>query len=208
MARYTGSKCKYCRREGRKLFLKGERCFTDKCGYERRPYPPGMHGQGRVKFTEYGIQLREKQKVKRIYGVDESQFRLFFKRAAGLKGNTGENLLSLLERRLDNVIYKLGFANSRQQARQSIKHSHFLLNGVKVNIPSMLVDKGDEVVIKEKSREMPSFVEAIQSVGRKEIPRWLNVDATSFKGTVTDVPARTDIGVDIEERLIVELYSK
>jgi small subunit ribosomal protein S4 len=208
MARYTGSKCKYCRREGRKLFLKGERCFTDKCGYERRPYPPGMHGQGRVKFTEYGIQLREKQKVKRIYGVDESQFRLFFKRAAGLKGNTGENLLSLLERRLDNVVYKLGFANSRQQARQAIKHAHFLLNGRKVNIPSMLVDKGDEVVIKEKSREMPSFIEAIQSVGRKEMPRWLNVDVTSFKGTITDVPARADIGVDIEERLIVELYSK
>ncbi|MEI6093078.1 MAG: 30S ribosomal protein S4 [bacterium] len=208
MARYTGSKCKYCRREGRKLFLKGDRCFSDRCAYERRPYPPGVHGQGRVKFTEYGIQLREKQKVKRIYGVDENQFRLFFKRASGLKGNTGENLLSLLERRLDNVIYKLGFANSRQQARQAIKHSHFQLNGTKVNIPSMIVDKGDEVVIREKSRTMPSFIEAIQSVGRREVPRWLNIDATSFKGTITDVPVRTDITVDIEERLIVELYSK
>ncbi len=208
MARYTGSKCKYCRREGRKLFLKGDRCFSDRCAYERRPYPPGIHGQNRVKFTEYGIQLREKQKVKRIYGVDENQFRLFFKRAAGLKGNTGENLLSLLERRLDNVIYKLGFANSRQQARQSIKHSHFQLNGIKVNIPSMLVSKGDEIMIKEKSRTMPSFIDAMQSVGRKEIPRWLSVDVNGFKGSVTDVPARADIGVDIEERLIVELYSK
>ncbi|MCX6113288.1 MAG: 30S ribosomal protein S4 [Proteobacteria bacterium] len=208
MARYTGSKCKYCRREGRKLFLKGDRCFSDRCAYERRPYPPGIHGQNRVKFTEYGIQLREKQKVKRIYGLDENQFRLFFKRAAGLKGNTGENLLFLLERRLDNVIYKLGFANSRQQARQSIKHSHFTINGTKVNIPSMLVDKGDEIAIKEKSRAMPSFIEAMQAVGRKEIPRWLSVDTTSFKGSVTDIPARTDIGVDIEERLIVELYSK
>ncbi|MFH1223911.1 MAG: 30S ribosomal protein S4 [Pseudomonadota bacterium] len=208
MARYTGSKCKFCRREGKKLFLKGDRCFTDKCGYERRPYPPGMHGQGRVKFTEYGVQLREKQKVRRIYGVDEKQFRLFFQRASRAKGSTGENLLSLLERRLDNVIYRLGFSNSRQQSRQNIKHSHFLLNGKKVNIPSLIVQKGDEIVIKEKSRAIIYFTEAMQSVGRKEIPRWLNVEAASFKGTVTDVPARSDIAADIEERLIVELYSK
>jgi len=208
LARYTGSKCKFCRREGKKLFLKGDRCFTDKCGYERRPYPPGIHGQGRVKFTEYGVQLREKQKVKRMYGLDEKQFHLFFLRAARAKGSTGENLLSLLERRLDNVIYRLGFSNSHQQARQNIKHAHFLLNGKKVNIPSLVVKKGDEISIKEKSRAIPSFMESMQSVGRKEIPRWLNVDATNFKGTVSDIPARGDISTDIEERLIVELYSK
>lgn len=208
MARYTGSKCKYCRREGKKLFLKGERCFTDKCGYERRPYPPGVHGQGRVKFTEYGIQLREKQKVKRMYGLDESQFKLFFTRAARLKGISGENLLSLLERRLDNVVFRLGFVSSRQQARQAVIHSHFLINGKKVNRPSALVKKGDEVTIKEKSREIPNFVESIQAIGRKEIPRWLTVDPTTFKGVVTDMPARSDITADIEERLIVELYSK
>jgi len=208
MARYTGSKCKFCRREGRKLFLKGDRCFTDRCGYERRPYPPGVHGQGRVKFTEYGVQLREKQKVKRIYGLLEGQFRLFFKRAAVAKGSTGENLLSLLERRLDNVIYRLGFSNSRQQARQNIRHAHFLINGKKVNIPSMLVKKGDEIVIKESSRDVPYFMEVVQSIGRKEIPRWLNVDIASFKGVVTDTPSRADAGADIEERLIVELYSK
>lgn len=208
MARYTGSKCKFCRREGRKLFLKGDRCFTDRCGYERRPYPPGAHGQGRVKFTEYGVQLREKQKVKRMYGLSENQFRLFYKRAASSKGSTGENLLSLLERRLDNVIYKLGFSNSRQQARQNIRHAHFLLNGKKVNIPSLVVKKGDELSIKEASRTIPYFVEAVESVGRKEIPRWLNVEMSNFKGTVTDMPNRADAGSDIEERLIVELYSK
>lgn len=208
MARYTGSKCKFCRREGKKLFLKGERCFTDKCGYERRPYPPGVHGQGRVKFTEYGVQLREKQKVKRMYGLDESQFKLFFTRAARLKGIAGENLLSLLERRLDNVIFRLGFVSSRQQARQAVLHSHFLLNGKKVNIPSALVRKGDEIVIKEKSRAIAGFVESMQAIGRKEIPRWLTVDSTTFKGVVTDLPVRSDITADVEERLIVELYSK
>ncbi len=208
MARYTGSKCKFCRREGKKLFLKGDRCFTDRCGYERRPYPPGVHGQGRVKFTEYGIQLREKQKVKRMYGLDENQFRLFFARASRLKGISGENLLSLLERRIDNVVYRLGFVNSRQQARQAVKHAHFLLNGKKVSIPSALVKKGDEITIKEKSRTIPSFVESIQAIGRKEIPRWLNVDPTTFKGVVTDLPVRSDITADVEERLIVELYSK
>jgi len=208
LARYTGSKCKLCRREGKKLFLKGERCFTDKCGYERRPYPPGANGQGRVKFTEYGVQLREKQKVKRMYGLDETQFRLFFVRASRLKGVTGENLLSMLERRLDNVVYKMGFVGSRQQARQTVKHAHFLLNGKKVNIPSLLVKKGDEILIKEKSRTNPVFVENIQSLGRKEIPRWLAVDGSAFKGTVTDLPVRSDITADVEERLIVELYSK
>jgi len=208
MARYTGSKCKFCRREGKKLFLKGDRCFTDKCGYERRPYPPGAHGQNRVKFTEYGIQLREKQKVKRMYGLGENQFRLFFKRAASSKGATGEMLLSLLERRLDNVIYKLGFASSRQQARQVVRHAHFTLNGQKVDIPSLVVNKGDELVIKEKSRTVPAFVEAIQSIGRKEIPRWINVEPDLFRATITDVPLRADMPTDVEERLIVELYSK
>jgi small subunit ribosomal protein S4 len=208
MARYTGSKCKFCRREGKKLFLKGDRCFTDKCGYERRPYPPGVQGQNRVKFTEYGIQLREKQKVKRMYGLGENQFRLFFKRAASSKGATGEMLLSLLERRLDNVIYKLGFASSRQQARQVVRHAHFTLNGKKVNIPSLVVEKGDELLIKEKSRAVPSFVEAIQSIARKEIPRWINVEPDNFKATITDLPVRADMPTDIEERLIVELYSK
>lgn len=208
MGHYIGSKCKFCRREGKQLFLKGDRCFTDKCSYDRRPYPPGAHGQKRSKFTEYGIQLREKQKAKRIYGLTEKQFKLFFKRASSSKGATGENLLTLLERRLDSVIYNLGVANSRQQARQQIKHSHFLINGKKADIPSIILKKGDEVTIKESSRESNNFKEAIERVGRKEIPRWLSFDSASFKGTIVDMPTRSDISHDIEERLIVELYSK
>jgi small subunit ribosomal protein S4 len=208
LGRYTEARCKLCRREGTKLFLKGDRCYTDKCGYERRPYPPGIHGQNRTKFTEYGLQLREKQKVKRLYGLEEKQFSLFFKRAARMKGITGENLLSLLEKRLDNVIFKLGFAPSRQQARQLILHSHFTVNGKKVSIPSMVLKKGDEISIKEKSRKIASVMECIQNIGRKEIPQWLVADAQNFKGSVKENPVRSDIAMDLEERLIVELYSK
>lgn len=208
MSRYTGARCKFCKREGKQLFLKGDRCFTDKCAYERRPYPPGSNGQGRTKFTEYGIQLREKQKTKRIYGLTEKQFRLFFKKASTSKGATGENLLTLLERRLDNVIFSLGLATSRQQARQLIKHSHFLLNGKKVNVPSIIVKKGDEIEIKEKSREVNYIKEAVENLGRKEMPKWLSFSADSFKGSILEMPTREDVQQDIEERLIVELYSK
>ncbi|MBN1114675.1 MAG: 30S ribosomal protein S4 [Oligoflexia bacterium] len=208
MGRYTDSKCKFCRREGLKLFLKGDRCFTDKCAYERRPYPPGIHGQSRNKFTEYGIQLREKQKVKRIYGLEEKQFRLFFDRASRVKGVTGENLLSMLERRLDNVIFKLGFASSRQQARQVIKHAHFMINGRKANIPSQMVRKGDEITVNESSRTLPVIQQALEVIGRKEIPRWLSVNPAEFKAVVNELPVRTDVQLDVEERLIVELYSK
>jgi small subunit ribosomal protein S4 len=167
-----------------------------------------MHGQGRVKFTEYGIQLREKQKVKRIFGLEEKQFRLFFDRASRLKGVTGENLLTMLERRLDNVVYKMGFAESRQQARQLVKHSHFMLNNKKVNIPSFVVCKGDEISIREKSRKVTKIQESIEAIGRKEIPRWLTIAAEEYKGVVNDIPTRSDISLDVEERMIVELYSK
>ena len=208
MGRYTESRCKLCRREGTKLFLKGDRCFTDKCGYERRPYPPGSNGPGRSKFTEYGLQLREKQKVKRHYGVDEKQFFLFFDRASRMKGVTGENLLSLLERRLDNTVFRLGFASSRQQARQLIRHAHFTINGKKVNIPSLVVKKGDEIKIKEKSRTVTAVVENLENIGRKEVPRWLLTDPSNFTGTVKELPMRSDITMEFEERMIVELYSK
>ena len=208
MGRYTDAKCKLCRLEGTKLFIKGDRCYTDKCGYERRPYPPGANGQGRRKFTEYGVQLREKQKVKRIYGLGEKQFKNLFQSAARKKGATGEMLLVLLERRLDNVVYRLGFANSRQQARQQIRHAHFLLNGRKVNIPSITVKKDDVISVKEKSRKVTQIMEAIEALGRKEIPSWLSTDADEFKGTVNALPLRNDITADVEERMIVELYSK
>ncbi len=208
MARYTGSKCRFCRREGTKLFLRGDRCYTDKCAYERRPYAPGQHGRRRKKSSNYEIQLREKQKVKRLYGVLERQFRKYFEIAEAKKGVTGTNLLRLLECRLDNVVYRLGFANSRNQARQLVKHGHFMVNGRKVDIPSYQVRVGDVIEVKEKSRKIPVIQEAQEVVARRGIPSWLELDAENFKGTVKALPEREDITFPINENLIVELYSK
>lgn len=210
MARYTDSVCRLCRREGMKLFLKGERCLSDKCSFDRRSYAPGQHGQarGRRKQTEYGLQLREKQKVKRIYGVMEKQFRNYYKHAARQKGVTGDNLLSLLERRLDNVVYRLGFANSRNQARQLVRHNHFVINGGKVNIPSYMVRQGDEVVVKEKSRQLEAIRSALERVEAKGMPAWLEVDQQGMRGVILGLPSREDIPQEIHEQLIVELYSK
>ncbi len=208
MARYTGSVCRFCRRENQKLFLKGDRCFTEKCAFERRAYPPGQHGQGRIKFSEYGLQLREKQKVRRMYGLLEKQFRNLFAKADRLRGITGENFLGMLERRLDNVVYRAGFANSRSEARQLVRHGHFLVNGKKVNIPSLEISKGDTVVVREKSHNVTQIKAAIEGSKRREIPQWLEMNPAEFKVTVRDLPARDDVTAPIEERLIVELYSK
>ena len=208
MARYIGAVCRLCRREGMKLFLKGERCYTDKCAIERRPYPPGQHGQGRVKFSGYGVQLREKQKVKRMYGLLESQFRGFFARAAAAKGKTGETLLQLLELRLDNVVFRLGFADTRAEARQLVRHGHFNVDGKRVNIPSFSVRPGALVEVTEKSRKMLRIAEALETVDRRGVPQWLEVDKKAMKGSVKQVPNREDLTMPIQEQLIVELYSK
>lgn len=208
MARFTGSVCRICRRENQKLFLKGDRCFTEKCAFERRGYPPGQHGQGRIKFSEYGLQLREKQKIKRMYGLQESQFSNLFDEAERRKGITGSNLLSMLERRLDNVAYRSGFANSRAEARQLVRHGHFAVNGASVNIPSYMLKKGDTLQITEKSRPMTRIAGALESVKRREIPQWLELNAGEFQAKVRDLPARDDITAPMEERLVVELYSK
>lgn len=208
MARYTGSVCRQCRRENQKLFLKGDRCFTEKCAFERRGYPPGQHGQGRIKFSEYGLQLREKQKIKRMYGLIEKQFRNLFEKADSMKGITGSNLLSMLERRLDNVAYRSGFANSRAEARQLVRHGHFTVNGKNVNVPSFMVGKGDVVAIGEKSKNMSRVMGALESVKRREIPQWIELDSAAFKSRIRDLPARDDITAPMEERLVVELYSK
>ena len=208
MARYTGPSCRMCRRENMELFLKGERCYTDKCAIKRRNYPPGQHGQGRAKVSDYGVQLREKQKVRRIYGVLEKQFRSFFERADRMKGVTGENLLNLLERRLDNTVYRLGFASSRTEARQVIRHGHFTLNGKKVNIPSIQVKVGDVVELRQKSRSIASINESLEGVVRRGIPQWLELEKDAYKGMVKSLPVREDITVPIQEQLIVELYSK
>ncbi|MBC7691292.1 MAG: 30S ribosomal protein S4 [Methylotenera sp.] len=208
MARYSGSVCRLCRRENQKLFLKGDRCYSEKCGFERRGYPPGQHGQGRIKFSEYGLQLREKQKIKRIYGLMEKQFRSVFERADNTKGITGSNLLSMLERRLDNVAYRSGFANSRAEARQLVRHGHFFVNGKAVDIPSFMVGKGDLVEIREKSRGVARIAGALEAVKRREIPQWLELDATSMKARIRDLPARDDVTAPMQERLVVELYSK
>jgi small subunit ribosomal protein S4 len=202
------SVCRLCRRENQKLFLKGDRCNTDKCAFERRGYPPGQHGQGRIKFSEYGLQLREKQKIKRIYGLQEKQFRNLFEFADRKKGVTGNNLLSMLERRLDNVAYRAGFANSRAEARQLVRHGHFVVNGHKVNIPSFLVNKGDMVEVREKSRNTARIMGALEGVKRREIPQWIELDAAGMKGRVRDLPTRDDVTAPMEERLVVELYSK
>ena len=208
MARYTKSVCRLCRRENLKLFLKGERCYTEKCAIDRRTYPPGQHGQGRKKFSAYGAQLREKQKVKRMYGLLENQFRNVFFESDRRKGITGEILLSLLERRLDNTVYRLGFANSRNEARQLVRHGHFLVNQTKVNIPSYLVKPGDVVQLREKSKKVVRILEALEGMARRGVPPWLELDKEQLKGQVKAVPSREDITIPIQENLIVELYSK
>ena len=191
-----------------KLFLKAERCHTDRCAIERRAYPPGQHGQGRAKFSEYGTQLREKQKVKRIYGVLERQFEIYFERADRMKGITGENLLFLLERRLDNAVYRAGFAGSRDQARQLVRHGHVLLNGRKCNIPSRLVTVGTVIEIHEKSRQIPQVLEALEAMARRGTPSWIEQDKEHFKATVKALPNREELTLPIQEQLIVELYSR
>ena len=208
MARYTKSVCRLCRRENLKLFLKGERCYTDKCAIERRNYPPGQHGQARKKFSDYGAQLREKQKVRRLYGVLENQFRNIFKEADRRKGITGETLLALLERRLDNTVYRLGFANSRNEARQLVRHNHLLVNQSKVNIPSYLVKPGDIIEVREKSKKIVHILEALEGVARRGVPQWLELDKEQLKGNVKGLPTREEITIPIQEKLIVELYSK
>jgi small subunit ribosomal protein S4 len=208
LARYTESVCRLCRRENLKLFLKGERCYTDKCAIERRNYPPGEHGQGRQKFSEYSIQLREKQKVKRMYGLLEKQFRRTFAEASRTRGITGETLLVLLERRLDNVAYRLGFASSRAEARTLVRHGHILINGKKVNIPSYTVRVGDTVSVKESSRQLGRVQTAMEGAQRRGIPDWAEVDRESCSGRIKILPSRNDITMPINEKLIVELYSK
>ncbi len=208
MARYRGSVCRLCRRENLKLFLKGDRCYSDKCAFDRRSYAPGQHGQRRGKFSGYGVQLREKQKVKRIYGLSEKQFHLTFENADRQKGITGSNLLTSLERRLDNVVFRLGFVNSRTQGRHFVRHSHFLVNGKKVNIPSYLVSAGDVIETREKSRNVQSIIDSLNAVVRRGLPQWLDLDKDHQKGSVKALPVREDITTPIQEQLIVELYSK
>jgi small subunit ribosomal protein S4 len=206
MARYADAKCRLCRREGMKLFLKGARCFTDKCAIERRNYPPGQHGLNRGKLTPFGVQLREKQKAKRIYGVLESQFRRYFHAAEREKGVTGENLLRLLELRLDNVVFRLGFAASRRESRQMVAHGHFSVNGRKVSVPSYLVKVGDTVALRGSKYE--ARVDDNMNAGRGAVPQWLDVDGAGRRGTVRSLPLREDIQIPVSEQLIVELYSK
>jgi len=208
MARYTGSVCRLCRREGQKLFLKGEKCYTDKCPVVRRPYAPGQHGQNRKKLSEYGLQLREKQKARRYYGVLESQFEKYFEMASKRKGVTGENLLQILESRLDNVIYRLGFATSRPEARQLVRHGHFNVNGKRVNIPSYLVEEGDVISIREKSRNLEKIKSILESTEGRVIPKWLDLNRDTLEAKVVTLASREDIDLPIEEHLIVEYYSK
>ena len=208
MARYTDARCRQCRRERMALYLKGDRCYTDKCAIQRRNYPPGQHGQGRGKISDYGLQLREKQKVKRMYGVLEKQFRGYFERAERMRGVTGTNLLVLLERRLDNVVYRLGFANSRSQARQLVRHNHVLVDGMRVNLPSFLVKVGQSVQVTEKSRTAPLVRDALEAAARRGCPPWLELEKEEAKGKVSMFPTREDITMPIQEHLIVELYSK
>lgn len=209
MARYTGSVCRLCRRENNKLFLKGDRCYTDKCAIERRNYAPGQHGQRRTKVSDYGVQLREKQKLKRTYGLVEKQFRAYFDKAERMKGVTGENLLVLLERRLDSMVYRLGFATSRSESRQLVRHGHFKVNGRRVNIPSYLVRPGDVIELREKSREIARINESLDGVMRRGVPSWLDLQRDAFKGTVKTLPVREELTTPaFQEQLVVELYSK
>lgn len=209
MARNIGSSCRLCRRENLKLFLKGDRCYGDKCAFERRPYAPGQHGQRRAgKYSDYRVQLREKQKVKRIYGLLEKQFRGYYYRAERQKGITGTNLLILLESRLDNIVYRMGFSSSRNQARQMVMHNHLIVNNREVNIPSYQVKPGDVVEVKEKSRKIPHILEAIETVVRRGIPNWIEIEKDKFKGVLESIPNREDLTMPIQEQLIIELYSK
>jgi small subunit ribosomal protein S4 len=208
MARYLGSACRLCRREGTKLFLKGDRCFSEKCAVEKRAYPPGQHGQGRTRFSDFGVQLREKQKVKRMYGLLEHQFRSTFDRASRMKGRAGENLLILLERRLDNVVFRMGFATSRNEARQLIRHGHFTVNGRKASTPSIQVRAGETVAVREKSQAVVRIASALEALEGRSVPQWIEVDKDTFAGTMTQLPTREDITLPIEEQLIVELYSR
>jgi len=208
MARYTGAVCRLCRREGMKLYLKGDRCYSDKCAFSTKQYAPGQHGTSRKKVSEYGQQLREKQKVKRIYGVQETQFHTYYEKASRQKGITGENLLALLERRLDNVVYRLGMATSRVDARQLVRHGHYTVNGKKVNIPSFLVKEGQIITIKEGSRRSPKFESIAAGIAHRNPPQWLELDKENIVGKVVGAPARTDIDLPINEQLIVELYSR
>ena len=208
MARYTDSVCRLCRREALKLYLKGERCYTDKCAIERRNYPPGQHGQKRPKFSEYALQLREKQKVKRMYGVLEGQFRRYFTIAERSRGITGEILLQLLERRFDNMIYRMGFATSRAEARQLVRHGHFQINGRKVNIPSALLRAGDVVTVRERSKTVTRVQEALAQAEHRGAPEWVEVNREGFTARVKALPTRAELTMPINEKLIVELYSK
>ena len=208
MARYKESVCRLCRREGLKLFLKGDRCYGDKCAFERRGYAPGDHGQIRRKYSDYGVQLREKQKLKRMYGLLERQFRGYFEKADRQKGITGTNLLLFLERRLDNMIFRIGFANSRNEARQLVRHNHFLVDGKRINIPSYLVKVGSEIRVREKSRKVERIVEAMEIVARRGIPQWLELDKDNFRGLVKTLPSREELIMPVQEQLVVELYSK
>jgi small subunit ribosomal protein S4 len=208
MARYSDAVCRLCRREGTKLFLKGDRCFSAKCGIERRAYPPGQHGQGRARFSDYGVQLREQQKVKRMYGLLEKQFAGTMNRASRMKGRAGENLLILLERRLDNVVFRMGFSTSRAEARQLVRHGHFLINGRRASIPSMLVKPGAVVSVAEKSRKIVRIAGALETLESRSVPQWVEINKEGFEGTVKSLPVRGDITMPIQEQLIVEWYSR
>lgn len=208
MAKYRGPVCRLCRREGEKLFLKGSRCMTEKCAIERRSYPPGQHGQGRPRISDYSLQLREKQKLRRIYGLQERQFRGLFERAERQTGITGEALLRLLECRLDNVVYRLGFGSSRKEARQLVNHGHVLLNGRRTNIPGALVKVGDVVEIRQKSRNLTPVLAALDAVDGRGVPEWLELDRAAFKGTVRGLPTKENIGLPVNEQMVVELYSR
>jgi small subunit ribosomal protein S4 len=208
MARYRGPACRLCRREAQKLFLKGDRCYSEKCSIDRRNYPPGQHGQGRPRFSDYGVQLREKQKVKRMYGMLEKQFEQTVAKASRMKGRAGDNLLGLLERRLDNVVFRLGFTTSRSEARQLLKHGHFLVNGRKTTIPSFVVKPGMKVSVRPKSQEIARIAGALETLEGRSVPQWLETDKEAFEGTVKALPQREDITLPIEEQLIVELSSR
>ncbi len=208
MSRYTGPRCKICRREGTKLFLKGERCFTDRCALDRRNYGPGEHGQRRARISEYRVQLREKQKVRFNYGVSETQFKRYYEIAKRKKGITGENLLLLLERRLDNIVYRMGFASSRPEARQLIGHGHIAVNGRKTDIPSFMVKEGDQIEVREKGKKFEFVKTALENAGQRGIPEWLEVDEDGMKGKVKTLPERDDLPMEVDETLIVEFYSK
>ncbi len=208
MARYLGPVCRLCRREGTKLFLKGDRCFSEKCSVDKRNYAPGQHGQNKPRLTEYGVQLREKQKVKRMYGLQERQFASTVAKASSMKGRSGENLLQLLERRLDNVVFRLGFATSRAEARQLVRHGHFTVNGRTTSIPSFVVRPGMKIVLREGSRQIARIVGALDTLESRAVPQWLEIEKENFMGTVKALPVREDVTMPIEEQLIVELYSR